>query len=62
MDAIDAEAVVQREAGSSGGEQSQLQALAGRPRRAGLSNQAVCSQLLHKDMAAFLLQLQVARR
>lgn len=62
VDAVDTQAVVQGEAWCAGSEQSQLQAFAGRPWRAGLTHQAVRSQLLHEDMAAFLLQLQVARR
>lgn len=62
MDAVDTEAVVQGEAGRSGGKQSQLQAFAGRLWRAGLAHQAVCSQLLHENMTTLLLQLQVARR
>lgn len=62
MDAVDPEAVVQGEAGRPGGEQRQLQALAGRLWGAGLAHQAVRPQLLHEDVAALLLQLQVARR
>lgn len=62
MDAIDSEAVVQGEAGGSGGEQRQLQAFAGGLWRAGLAHQAVSSQLLHENMTALLLQLQVAGR
>lgn len=53
MDTVDAEAEVQGEAGCSGGEQSQLQALAGGLRRAGLAHKAVRPQLLQEDMAAF---------
>lgn len=62
VDAVDAKAVVQGEAGRAGGEQRQLQAFAGRLRRAGLAHQAVRSQLLHESVATLLLQLQVARR
>lgn len=62
MDAVDTKAVVQGEAGRTGGEQRQLQAFAGRLRRAGLAHQAVRSQLLHENVATLLLQLQVARR
>lgn len=62
VDAVDAKAVVQGEAGRAGGKQRQLQALAGRLRRAGLAHQAVRSQLLHENVATLLLQLQVARR
>lgn len=62
MDAVDPEAVVQGEAGGSGGEQSQLQAFAGGLWRAGLAHQAVRSQLLHENVTTLLLQLQVARR
>lgn len=62
VDAVDAKAVVQGEAGRAGGEQRQLQAFAGRLRRAGLAHQAVRSQLLHENVATLLLQLQVARR
>lgn len=62
MDTVDTQTVVQGEARRSGGEQCQLQALAGGPRRAGLAHEAVRAQLLHEDMAALLLQLQVARR
>lgn len=61
VDAVDAEAVVERQAWCTWGEQRQLQAFAGRLRRAGLAHQAVGSQLLHENMAALLLQLQVAR-
>lgn len=53
MDTVDAEAEVQGEAGSSGGKQSQLQALACGLWRAGLAHKAVRSQLLQKDVAAF---------
>lgn len=62
MDAVDAEAVVQGEAGCTGGKQRQLQAFAGRLWRARLAHQAVRSQLLHENMTTLLLQLQVARR
>lgn len=61
VDAVDTEAVVQGEAGCTGGEQRQLQPFAGGMWRAGLAHQAVSSQLLHENMTAFLLQLQVAR-
>lgn len=60
MDAVDAEAVVEGEAGGPGGKQGQLQALAGGLRRARLAHQAVRSQLLHENMATLLLELQVA--
>lgn len=62
MDAVDTEAVIQGEAGRTGGKQCQLQPFAGRLWRAGLANQAVCSQLLHENMTTLLFQLQVAWR
>lgn len=61
VDAVDAEAVVEGQAGHAWGEQRQLQAFAGRLRGAGLAHQTVRSQLLHQNMTALLLQLQVAR-
>lgn len=61
VDAVDAEAVVEGQAGRAWGEQRQLQAFAGRLWGAGLAHQAVRSQLLHQNMTTLLLQLQVAR-
>lgn len=61
MDAVDAEAVVEGQARRSRGEQRQLQPFTPRLRGTGLAHQAVCSQLLHENMTALLLQLQVAR-
>lgn len=61
VDAVDAEAVVEGQARCTWGEERQLQAFARRLRRAGLAHQAVCSQLLHENMTALFLQLQVAR-
>lgn len=61
MDAVDAEAVVEGQAWRTRGEQRQLQAFTGRLRRAGLAHQAVRPQLLHENMTALFLQLQVAR-
>lgn len=61
VDAVDAEAVVEGQAWCTWGEQRQLQAFTRRLRRAGLAHQAVCSQLLHENMTALFLQLQVAR-
>lgn len=60
MDAVDPQAVVQGQAGSTGGKKSQLQAFAGRLRWAGLAHQTVRSQLLHQNVTALLLQLKVA--
>lgn len=62
VDAVDTEAVIQGEAGRTGGKQCQLQPFAGRLWRAGLANQAVCSQLLHENMTTLLFQLKVAWR
>lgn len=61
VEAVDAEAVVEGQAWCTWGEQRQLQAFTGGLRRAGLAHQAVRSQLLHQNMAALFLQLQVAR-
>lgn len=62
VDAVDAEAVVEGQARRSRGEQRQLQAFAGGLGRAGLAHQPVRSQLLHENVTALFLQLQVARR
>lgn len=62
MDAVNAEAVVQGQAGRSGGEQSQLQTLTCGMWRARLANQSICPQLLHENMTTLLLELQIARR
>lgn len=61
VDAVDAQAVVEGQAWRARGEQRQLQAFARRLRGAGLAHEAVCSQLLHENVTALLLQLQVAR-
>lgn len=61
VDAVDAEAVVEGQAWCTWGEQRQLQAFTRRLWRAGLAHQVVCSQLLHENMTALFLQLQVAR-
>lgn len=61
VDAVDAEAVVQGQTWRARGEQRQLQAFTRRLWGAGLAHQAVCSQLLHENMTALFLQLQVAR-
>lgn len=59
VDAVDAEAVVEGQAWRAWGKQRQLQAFTGRLWGAGLAHQAVCSQLLHENMTALFLQLQV---
>lgn len=61
VDAVDAEAVVEGQAWRAWGKQRQLQAFTRWLGGAGLAHQAVCSQLLHENMAALFLQLQVTR-